>query len=126
MGEVTLKEHIESQIAWIDRYFEAKLEWMDRHVDGQVRMIDSNTAKAASSIDKRLEGMNEFRDSLKDQASRFVTRQESAAKHEAIETRLKSIELSRATGEGRMLMISGFVAFVASILVSIIAHWFNK
>jgi len=115
MTEVSLKDHLESQI-----------KWLDRHFDGQIKAIDVSTVKALAQLDKRLEGMNEFRDSLKDQSARFVTRSESEAMHVGIEARMKSMEISRASGEGKMLMISGFVAFVASILVGVISHWVTK
>jgi hypothetical protein len=119
MTDVTLKEYIESQI-----------QWLDRHVKSQIEQIDVSTVKALAQLDKRLEGMNEFRTSLQDaeaarqrEATKFITRPESEMRHEAIEGRLKSMELSRAAGEGRLLLISGFVAFVASILVAVIARW---
>ena len=115
MTDISLKEHLQSQINWLDRYF----------ID-QVKSIDAKTALAKADIDTRLQGMNEFRDTLRDQASRLMTRTESLTQHEALEVRMKSLELNRAASEGRMLMISGFVAFVASILVAIIAHWVIK
>jgi hypothetical protein len=115
LNDVTLREHLESQLKWLDKYF-----------TDQIKAIDSNTAKAAATIDKRLESMNEFRDALKDQASRLMTRVEANAQIESLEQRMKSLELNRASGEGKMLMISGFVAFVASILVAVVTHWVIK
>jgi hypothetical protein len=77
--------------------------------------------------------MNEFRTSLQDaeaarqrESAKYLTRPESDMQHEAIEARLKSMELARASGEGRMLMISVFSAFVASILIAVISHWLIK
>ncbi|MCR4331687.1 MAG: hypothetical protein NUV34_03130 [Sulfuricaulis sp.] len=109
---VSLREHLESQI-----------KWLDRHVAGQLTAIDASTVKALAQLDERLRGMNEFRDALKDQASRLMTRKESEAQHESIESRLKSMELTRAAGEGKVLIISGLVAFVASVLVAIVTRW---
>lgn len=109
---VSLREHIEAQI-----------RWLDRHVAMQLKAIDVSTAKALEQLDERLRGMNEFRDALKDQASRLITRVESEAAHSAIETRLKSMELTRASGEGKMIIISALVAFVSSILVVAITRW---
>ena len=53
-NEVTLRD-----------YFESQLEAYQRAVEIATR-----------TLDKRLDGMNEFRDTLRDQASRFVTRDE--------------------------------------------------
>jgi hypothetical protein len=59
---VTLKEHLESRIAAVEKSI---------HV-------------ADIAMQERLSGMNEFRNTLRDQASKFITRDESEAKREAI------------------------------------------
>ena len=51
MNDVTLREYMEKQ-----------LEYLERAV-----------IKSEQQLNKRLEGMNEFRDTLKDQAATFVT-----------------------------------------------------
>ena len=38
--------------------------------------LEKSTELARLSMEKRLEGMNEFRDTLRDQASKFITRAE--------------------------------------------------
>ena len=43
-------------------------------LEARLEHIEEKTRLATAALDKRLEGMNEFRDTLKDQASRFVTR----------------------------------------------------
>jgi hypothetical protein len=112
MTDVTLKEHLEAQIRWLDRYF------MD-----QVKSIEAKTELAKADIDTRLQGMNEFRDALRDQASRLATRQELDLHVSSMDKRIKSIEISRATADGKTIMLSGFIAFIASILVAVIANW---
>ena len=46
------------------------------YVDEKFRVIEAQTKEARETMDKRLEGMNEFRTALSDQAGRFVTRTE--------------------------------------------------
>ena len=46
------------------------------YVDEKFRVIESQTEQARQTMDKRLEGMNEFRQTLSDQAGKFVTRTE--------------------------------------------------
>jgi hypothetical protein len=53
--------------------------------DTRFQNIKEATEKALASNDKRLDGMNEFRDTLKDQATRFPSKDE-------LEPRLKSLE----------------------------------
>lgn len=115
MTDVSLKEHLEAQIKWLDRYF----------VD-QVRSIDGKTALAKAEIDARLLGMNEFRDTLRDQASRLATKSELQLYADALDKRVKNIEISRAVTDGKTIMIAVIVAFVASILIAVISHWIVK
>jgi hypothetical protein len=48
-------------------------------IDIGFRSRDKEVASAYQSMEKRLDGMNEFRDTLKDQAAKFVTRAELMA-----------------------------------------------
>ena len=46
------------------------------YFDTKIRALEKATEIAASGMDKRLEGMNEFRNQLKDQTFTFITRNE--------------------------------------------------
>ena len=69
----------------------------------ETRLISSERAiEVASGImEKRLESMNEFRDTLKDQASTFITRTESEAKRDQIAHDVESLKRSFAMMEGK-------------------------
>jgi hypothetical protein len=73
-----------------------------------------NNAKA--SMEKRLEGMNEFRAQLKDQTAGFITRTEYQARHDGLDTksmsrhdqleaRLRGVEKLVWMGLGAVVMI---------------------
>ena len=47
---------------------------LKEHVESLLRGMELRTEQARVSMEKRLDGMNEFRDTLKDQAARFVVR----------------------------------------------------
>lgn len=49
------------------------------HFDSLLAARDKAEAEARAGMEKRLDGMNEFRDALKDQSSKFVTRAEVIA-----------------------------------------------
>jgi hypothetical protein len=66
--ELTLKEYFESRYKALEDLICARLQAQDKAVE-----------LAKNSMEKRLDSMNEFRDTLKDQASRFVTRSELLA-----------------------------------------------
>jgi len=57
--------------------------------------------RASSQIDDRLAGMNEFRDAMKDQASRFVTRSELGLQLDALCDKIDRIEKRENVGEGK-------------------------
>lgn len=106
MSDVSLREYLESQIKWVDRHFAS-----------QITTINEKTAAAKEQIDKRLEGMNEFRDALKDQASRLATKDEVAALKDSTNERLQVLELGKANFEGKVAVLSVLVASVVSILI---------
>jgi ABC-type transporter Mla subunit MlaD len=83
-------------------------EYFERLISEQAKAVD----KAENALSKRLEGMNEFRDTLRDQASQFVTVKEMNAKNDAFDNRLKALEQNRANLEGRFWAISAAVTLI--------------
>src|SRR5687767_4343092 len=109
MNDVPLREHLEAQIRWLDRYFDDKTKAMNVAVD-----------KAAATIDTRLQGMNEFRDTLRDQAGRLATKEEV----QNIDERIKRLEIVGAQGQGRATITGVIWAVGSSILVgAIMKYW---
>lgn len=102
---VSLKEHVAARID---------------HLEEKLNVISDMNRQAADKaeqqMDKRLAGMNEFRDQLKEQAAKFITRDE-------IEVRLRALEISRATLEGKAsaqaLTVTTIMAAI-SIIIAII------
>lgn len=91
-------------------------EYVDLRFDENARALDkSETAMAA-----RLEGMNEFREALKDAQARFVTRDELCTWRDPVELRIKSLELSRAELSGKAsqngLIVSYLIACIGIVL----------
>jgi hypothetical protein len=83
------------------------------------RLEEKARDTATMAMDKRLEGMNEFRDQLRDQQGTFVRREV----YDALEVRVTNIEKGDIKGEGKALgqgtviaVIVGAVAFVGAIL----------
>ncbi|OFV80214.1 MAG: hypothetical protein A2Y78_04795 [Acidobacteria bacterium RBG_13_68_16] len=100
-------------------------EYFDQRFAESQRSID----KAEHLMEQRLAGMNEFRDTLRDQASRFVTREEMLAAIKALpcvihESRVSSLDNWRARMEGvasqRSVMVTGALA-VAGLIMSALA-----
>jgi len=73
---------------------------LEKEVKLRAEQSEQALNKATQAMEKRLDGMNEFRDTLKDQAGTFVTRAE-------------------------MLAVSGIVATIVSIFITIVLNIFN-
>ena len=84
----------------------------ERAHDREHAMTAEALDKAVQSMDRRLEGMNEFRASLKDQAGTFV-RMDT---YQALLDRVIAIEKSDVKGEGKAL---GQAATVGAIIAAI-------
>ena len=57
---------------------------LKEHLESRIASVEKSISVANVAMQERLAGMNEFRDTLRDQSSRFITRDESEAKHNAI------------------------------------------
>ncbi len=89
-AQVAANSHLTTQM-WVDR---------DKAVD-----------LLAAQLEKRLEGMNEFRTQLKDQASTFITRDQ----HDTLVKRVEELQLYQANQEGRLWMLgAGLTAFFSA------------
>jgi hypothetical protein len=81
---------LKEKIADVEKRGDEKLESAQKLNDAKFKHIEEDTAKALASNDKRLDGMNEFRNTLKDQSAKFATKDE-------LEPRLKQLEECRLT-----------------------------
>jgi hypothetical protein len=93
----------------IKEYFDAKLDALEKSI-----------CLSRDTLNARLENMNEFRESLKDQTASFFTRKEHDFYAEKIESQLKSLELSRAILEGKASQKTMNVTLMLSIISIII------
>jgi len=106
-------------------YFERLLAEHDKAVALQFSNAQTALNKAESALSDRLQGMNEFRDQLRDQAAKFVTQSELAAKVDAIDNRIKALENQRANLEGRFWAI-GAAIVVVNLAIALAGLLINK
>ena len=110
---VSLKEYFERRLDEQRAYFEAKLE-----------AVDKTMREATESLNKRLEGMNEFRSALKDQNVTFLSRNEYFAQHEKLEADIRVLRESKAMLEGKAsqqaVNVSTIIG-IAGLLVGVVA-----
>lgn len=58
------------------QYIDNQIKWLRQLFDSKIAANEEAKKNAFNSMEKRLDGMNEFRNTLKDQAAMFVTRRE--------------------------------------------------
>jgi hypothetical protein len=104
---------------------------LKEYVD-KLRAADLDAVKAAlTSADKRLEGMNEFRKTLSDQAAKFIIRDEYYAAHQALIDKIDGVIVRIAAQEGSNkgseLTKANIIAYfgVAVAIITVIVIWAN-
>ncbi|MBU1008416.1 hypothetical protein KKA53_05060 [Candidatus Dependentiae bacterium] len=93
MNDVTLKELMETRIA----------------------SVEQGIALARHELDRRLEGMNEFREQLNKQAASFVTREAVDLRFCAMEEKIASASKGKMSGATAII-----IAFLSSLSLGLI------
>lgn len=94
---------------------------MDRSVSAALASSDKAISKAETATEKRFDGVNEFRDTLRDQAATLLSRSEYLIQHKALEARFTQIEDKVLTIENRTIGKREGLSFVGQIVLGAIA-----
>jgi len=119
---VSLKEYMESvcaerseQRAIHIQRLEERMLAIERAFDVRFQTLSNTTRDVAASMDKRLEGMNEFRSALKDQMAMFFTRTEHEAFLKVVDADLRMLRESRAEISGKASQSHLNLSFVVGV-----------
>jgi ABC-type antimicrobial peptide transport system permease subunit len=115
-----LKEYLESKIGALKEYTESRFEAYKVYTESRLVSLEKATSIAASNMEKRLEGMNEFRDQLRDQTGTFITRIEIESQIKKIEEDIKVLRESKANLEGKASQQSVYIAYLIALIGIII------
>jgi hypothetical protein len=85
-------------------------------LEQQLETIDRSTRDKATAMEKRLEGMNELRGAMKDQALLFAERKDLFAVKESLEKDVRMLRESKAELHGKSSQTAIIVAVIFSIL----------
>lgn len=115
----------------LKEYIDLRCVGVEELLDEKIRGIDRATALAAQTMDKRLDSMNEFRDALKDQSGKMLTRDEYLLMHEKIKEDVRFLREDRAKLEGKAdqaalskvnsIALIGLLVGVMGIVIAIVA-----
>lgn len=99
------------------------------HFEALLASRDEAVAKAEAAMNRRLDGMNEFRDTLRDQASRFVTTDVLNVRFDTVMQKVWSLERFRDNLDGRILAW-GSIFVVLNLILGIagigVALWARR
>ena len=113
-----------------DRRYEERFRSMDEKTQLALTSSEKAVTKAETATEKRFEGVNEFRETLSDQANTFLPRTEYASNHqglvdkmetikEGLTTQIVALRESRSASEGKTTLLSGPWGPVGIIIVLI-------
>lgn len=108
MTEITLKEYLLDIIEEMDKRYQERFIAQKEAVD-----------KALASNDRRLDGMNEFRATLKDQQLLFITKAEVETKYEYLAKEIAGLRESRSEGQGKGVGLKeslGYILFGIAVI----------
>jgi hypothetical protein len=110
LNDISLKE-----------YFETRLRDLEKATTIVASNLEKSTAIAASAMERRLEGMNEFRNQLKDQTSTFVVRSEYNSTLSRLNEDIRVLRESKATMDGKASQMSTNISTIIAIIGLIIS-----
>jgi hypothetical protein len=122
-GVIDLRDYVDVKIDAMGATFQTRVEAVDTATRLAIDSVDKATSLAALQLEKRLEGMNEFRNALKDQNATMLSRTEYSSEHRNLSDRISALELSRAELQGKASQMSVNVATILSglgLLISLV------
>lgn len=97
----SIKQYFDEKFKAENEFFNIRHDALANLMDTKFKNLDRATSEARISMDKRLDGMNEFRETLKDQAGQFLTIKEFNSQNEKIVGDIRILRESRAELEGK-------------------------
>ena len=103
--EVSLKEYVEKLV-----------EASEKKADIRIAAMEKATTVAYANMEGRLTGMNEFRQTLSDQAGKFPTREELNAYLKSINDDLRMLRESKAQMDGKASQNSVMISLILGVM----------
>jgi hypothetical protein len=112
---MTLSDQKKETISMCE-YFATQIDSLKEYIDLRFNSIETSTKLAQDNINTRLESMNEFRMSLKDQSSTFITRVEHEAMMAKYDADIRVLREIAATNSGKASMNSVYMGYAIALV----------
>ena len=86
------------------------------HMESRIEAVEKSIEVADKTMQSRLATMNEFREALRDQAGKFITREEMNAKIDIICAKVEVLEKYQNTMEGKASQSQTNLALIFSLI----------
>jgi hypothetical protein len=117
----SLKEHFDSVLHDRDERFGERFTSQEKAVDAALAAAEKAVTKAETATEKRFDGVNEFRQTLSDQARDFMPRKEYEAQQEGLARRITALERGQSSSGGRTAGTDLTYARVINVLAVVVA-----
>lgn len=104
----------------IREYFDSKITELKNYMDLKFNSIEKSTCLAQDNLNTKLESMNEFRASLKDQTAHYITRIEHEALITKYDSDIRVLRETNAEAKGKASQNSVLIAYIIAIIGIII------
>jgi ABC-type uncharacterized transport system involved in gliding motility auxiliary subunit len=117
------QQYVDSSYVTLREYLEALIKNLELRMEEHFTAQDKANELYALAQEKRLDSMNEFRESLKDQTKTYITRSTLEARSAVVDREIKSnreeiesLKLSRAEIEGKASQNALYISYAISLL----------
>jgi DNA repair exonuclease SbcCD ATPase subunit len=113
--DVTIKDYVGALIKNLEDKIDAQSKFTAQHF----QLNEIAIKKAEDSMTARLEGMNEFREQLKEERGSLATKEHLESMTASFDARLKTIENANSFAAGKNWIIMSLFAAIPTVLALI-------
>lgn len=124
----TLREYMDARLADKDLRDQQRFDGQSTAIKDALLAAEKAVTKAETANERRFEGVNEFRQTLSDQAATFISRGEFDAQLKALADRVREIATRVDKTEGRSSGFAsgyGYLVAAAAVIIAIVS-WITR
>ena len=122
-NRVTLRDHFQKQLDWVDRYFEDKFNTLKEQLVSSRQDLDTRTAMAKEDIGRRLMELNNLRKEVTEDRGRLVEKAAYEPWRDGLEKRIQVLERNVSSTEGKASITTILWIMASNVVVALIV-WF--